>query len=860
MGKISLRTHRLILVLMALCCVSIASAQSGISVKSFMELSQDLDARVSYPVLDQNGMKCALVKVVTTESNFSFDNGLLGVTKVIHKPELSEWWVYLPAKTMKLKIMHPQLGHLKDSEGGYYYFPSPLKEATCYYMELTTAKVTVVVEEERKQTGYLVINSEPEGAHVYLTEDGAENYAGTTPFYKNLTYGTYNYRLVKSLYHDEVGVAVIDQSRVIQDITMRPAFGSLTVLSNPKGATVTIKDDSREFTTPCTIEQLSSGRHKVNIVAPRYEAVTKEVEITDGNLSSLDVTLDARFAKVTINTLPGASIKINGQVKGRGNYSEELGEGIYDIEAFLESHRTVSRQIEVVAKQPQTISLEPTPIYGSLNVESQPMFANVTINGKSYGDTPLSIENILIGDYEVVLSKAGCASVTKRVTITEKNQSTVEATLPQGREMTIRSDASGDDVIVDGTKAGVTPLTTNLAFGNHTIELHRAGKTIKTDVNITISGKEKEIVLSFGLMPRWSAKVMASQKAVLQKLIDSMVKVEGGTFTMGATSEQGSDPYSDEYPAHQVTLSDFMIGKTEVTQELWQAVMGRNPSEFKGSDLPVEKVSWKDCQEFIKKLNSLTGLQFRLPTEAEWEYAARGGNKSKGYKYSGSNDIESVAWYDSNSSSKTHAVATKSPNELGLYDMSGNVWEWCSDWYGDYSSGSQTNPKGPSSGSYRVGRGGSWGSGARNCRVSIRSTINPDSGTRTQGMRLALGGEIQKMDIPTDCGAVAMEEEIYTTVDVMPEFPGGSAALMKWLASNVRYPQVAQENGISGRVIVKLVVEKDGSVSDVTVIRGVDKDLDREAMRVVRAMPKWQPGKNNGQAVRCYYNLPVTFR
>ncbi|MBO5748317.1 MAG: energy transducer TonB [Muribaculaceae bacterium] len=127
-------------------------------------------------------------------------------------------------------------------------------------------------------------------------------------------------------------------------------------------------------------------------------------------------------------------------------------------------------------------------------------------------------------------------------------------------------------------------------------------------------------------------------------------------------------------------------------------------------------------------------------------------------------------------------------------------------------------------------------------------------------MRLALGGEIQKMDIPTDCGAVAMEEEIYTTVDVMPEFPGGSAALMKWLASNVRYPQVAQENGISGRVIVKLVVEKDGSVSDVTVIRGVDKDLDREAMRVVRAMPKWQPGKNNGQAVRCYYNLPVTFR
>ena len=140
------RFYRFVVLFVALCYVSIAGAQSGISVKSFMELSQDLDARVNFPVTDQNGQKCALVKVVTTESNFSFDNGQLGVTEVIHKPELSEWWVYLPVKTMKLKIMHPQLGHLKDSEGGYYYFPSHLKEATCYYMELTTAKVTVVVE------------------------------------------------------------------------------------------------------------------------------------------------------------------------------------------------------------------------------------------------------------------------------------------------------------------------------------------------------------------------------------------------------------------------------------------------------------------------------------------------------------------------------------------------------------------------------------------------------------------------------------------------------------------------------------------------------------------------------------------
>lgn len=199
-----------------------------------------------------------------------------------------------------------------------------------------------------------------------------------------------------------------------------------------------------------------------------------------------------------------------------------------------------------------------------------------------------------------------------------------------------------------------------------------------------------------------------------------MVFVEGETFTMGATSEQGDDAYEDEYPTHRVTLSDYYIGETEVTQALWQAVMGSNPSYFKGDNLPVENVSYDDVKTFITKLNGKTGKTFRLPTEAEWEYAARGGKKSKGYKYSGSNNIDDVAWYSENSNDKTHPVKTKIPNELGLYDITGNVWEWCSDWYGAYSSSSQTNPTGPSLGSDRVSRGGSWNNNARCCRASYR--------------------------------------------------------------------------------------------------------------------------------------------
>ena len=221
-----------------------------------------------------------------------------------------------------------------------------------------------------------------------------------------------------------------------------------------------------------------------------------------------------------------------------------------------------------------------------------------------------------------------------------------------------------------------------------------------------------------------------------------MVKVEAGTFMMGATSEMKDsydDPDSDEKPVHQVTLTnDYYMGKYEVTQVLWQAVMGSNPSSFKGDNLPVEEVSWNDCQEFISKLNSLTGRKFRLPTEAEWEYAARGGKKSRSYQYSGSSNISDVAWYDGNSVNKTHPVGTKQANELGIYDMTGNVWEWCSDWYGFYSSSSQTNPTGADSGSSRVFRGGSWYGNARYCRLSFRDCTPPDCRGYNLGLRLAL--------------------------------------------------------------------------------------------------------------------------
>ena len=256
---------------------------------------------------------------------------------------------------------------------------------------------------------------------------------------------------------------------------------------------------------------------------------------------------------------------------------------------------------------------------------------------------------------------------------------------------------------------------------------------------------------------------------ILEDIDDSFVLVEGGIFGMGSNSG-----YSSEKPVHNVTLSSYYVAKTEVTQAQWTAVMGNNPSNFKGDNHPVECVSWYDAIVFCNKLSRMdsktpvysvdgktnpdtwgyTPCQgdsisgnitmnikangYRLPTEAEWEFAAWGGKKRKGYKYSGSDNLGSVAWYYDNSGSQTHDVATKAPNELGLYDISGNVWEWCWDWYGLYNSTAQINPVGASSGYYRVLRGGSWFNDSDGCRVACRSILIPWGKSYYVGFRLVL--------------------------------------------------------------------------------------------------------------------------
>ena len=301
----------------------------------------------------------------------------------------------------------------------------------------------------------------------------------------------------------------------------------------------------------------------------------------------------------------------------------------------------------------------------------------------------------------------------------------------------LKGDVDGDGEI--GISDVSTLIESLLSFDATSISLEHADVDNNGEVDIIDVARLIDILLT---MPSASQVETFTVNDVSFK----MITVSGGTFTMGATPEQGIPDnvnFSFCYPTHQVTLSSFSIGETEVTQALWQAVMGNNPSYF-ADDLnrPVEQVSWNVCQAFITKLNEMTGRTFRLPTEAEWEFAARGGVKSKGYRYSGSDDLNAVGWYDGNCMGSTQPVAMLAPNELGLYDMTGNVQEFCQDWFdmNYYSVSPSTNPTGPDYGDVRVKRGGCIWDGAYGYMfvVAMRNYSLPSYSFRHTGLRIAL--------------------------------------------------------------------------------------------------------------------------
>ncbi len=717
---------RFLLLLFAVFLYMTAFAQLEVKKGSFKEVPGfvNLNPDENYQ-LDDNNLPFAVIKVRTENINekerkrLSFSGNMGTFINLEYKD--GEVWVYLTAQYADyLKISHPDFSSIE------FTIPFDLKPKKGY--EMTLVNKTGMVPEVDIYN-YLVVSADQPNAAVYIDDV----FEGEQFAQKSFMAGEkHRWRIECELYHTESGEAVIPEKEgenVTVEKKLRPAFGYLNVTSSPESGAIVYIDGKKVGVTPFTTDKLASGEHKVRVMKEMYSAVEKTFTVTDGNTTQAPMTMSANFVNVTVTTDSESDIYVDNELKGKGSWKGRLSDGNHAFEARKASHRNSVENIKLILGKNENIVIpNPTPIYGTIDISTNPIGADIIIDGKNFGTTPRVLANVLIGTHELRLEKTGCTPVAKNITLDEKNKLTISEKLQTGREIAISTDKSGDQIYVDGNYLGTSPVTTTLSFGEHNVKAVRDGKETSKKITVAQSGGTTSVQLAFS----------DNRTFTVNGISFEMVAVKGGTFTMGGTSEQGNDAESDEKPTHSVTLSDYYIGKFEVTQELWQAVMGNNPSYFKGTNLPVEQVSWNDIQDFIRKLNKKTGTNFRLPTEAEWEYAARGGNKSNGYKYSGSNNIDNVAWYGSNSGSKTHPVGQKTPNELGIYDMSGNVWEWCQDWYGNYSSSSQTNPKGPSSGSHRVLRGGSWYINAGYCRISHRFNYNPFNRNSNYGFRLVL--------------------------------------------------------------------------------------------------------------------------
>lgn len=393
------------------------------------------------------------------------------------------------------------------------------------------------------------------------------------------------------------------------------------------------------------------------------------------------------------------------------------------IEYWLPFDLMGFRGYEMILEYIPSGNIDPHNNY--VTITTKPDSADVYIDEKFLGQTPKVIHDLQEGKHELKLIKKGCQTFVKMIDIRLNETLVIDETLQHVKEVRIITEQKNDNVYINGNYIGKSPITTELTYGTYEIKAERNGRVCFKTIEVSQYFNDNVVKLMFG----------DNQTFVVNGVSFEMIFVKGGDFMMGSNDRDADEK---ERPTHKVRLSDYYIGETEVTQELWKAVMGNNPSVNKGDKNPVENVSWNDCQKFVKKLTYLTGVDFRLPTEAEWEYAARGGDRSNNFKYSGSNKIKDVAYYYDNSKNETSVVRTKLPNELGIYDMSGNVWEWCYDIYDAYKNEMQINPTGASVGSYRVIRGGCFYDGVIHCKVYNRDYSDHNTKNAYRGFRIAV--------------------------------------------------------------------------------------------------------------------------
>ncbi len=582
----------------------------------------------------------------------------------------------------------------------------------------------------------VVVSTNIAGADIYIDDEyqGKSDSDYTLTAYE--TVGAHKIRLEYGELKREIDVVVSDTERSFNVNLSNPSRPQYVVFQlTPSEAVVKVENSVYSPDSDgITHMLLGNGVYNYTVSANGYYDESGSFVVKDDKVEK-SVTLRPAHGWLNVpgnSVLSGANIYVDGESIGTAPIeNHKLSSGTHSVRIVKSYYKQFDGN--VVINEGETLDYAPELVadfaFVSLDTEANSdIYINDKCVGKGYWQGGL-----VAGTYVFEARKEGHrpASISKSIEVTSSPQSyTIPTPTPILGTLNVVTSSAMADVYVDGNIVGRTPLIVDLVVGNHEVYIRKGELGVKKQI-VTIE-ESKSVDLNLAL-----TKLYENYVETALGLNMKMIYVEGGTFQMGATSEQGGDAYDDEKPVHSVTLDSYYIAECEVTQAQWYYVMGSYPSYYSGEDRPVESVSWERAQEFCRKLSEITGKNYTLPTEAQWEYAARGGNKSEGYKYSGSNTRGDVAWYYGNSSSQTHVVKQKQPNELGIYDMSGNVYEWCSDWYDGsyYSSSSQYNPTGPSSGSNRVRRGGDWDNNV-NCRVSYRSLESPSQRDRYTGFRV----------------------------------------------------------------------------------------------------------------------------
>jgi len=477
--------NRVLFLLLAFFIPNILFAE--IVVKSFRKLESDLTARVDAPKIDQNGEACAIIKVVTDQKDFVWEPDGLGIMAADYKT--GEYWLYVPHGAKRLTIKHPLLGVLRE-----YFYPIPIEKATTYELVLITGRVeTTVVEEISSQ--WLLLRPQPDNALIYIDD----LFVKSGEYQAKLKPGIYDYRVEAPLYHSEAGKVEVSDAKKELNVILKPAFGYIDLSSSPEsGATVVIDGKQQSKVTPFQSEPLASGEHTVQVVKDMFQPVAKKIMVLDGQTTPMSFTLTPNFAELSITAPADAMIFVNSQQKGTGTWKDRLNAGVYSLEARKDKHRPAKQDIEVVAGDKRVVDLQPTPIFGSLDVMTTPSGASIAINKKEYGTSPNTVDKLLIGDYTVQLSKPGYATVTKTVTVTEGKSTELSETLANGKLVSITSTPIGATLYIDGTSVGATPYSGSLTFGGHLIRIEKDGKKAEKTVTIAQSDGVASFMLSFG--------------------------------------------------------------------------------------------------------------------------------------------------------------------------------------------------------------------------------------------------------------------------------------------------------------------------------------------------------------------------